>query len=139
MWNPATSANGWFAGPDNAAVDHRGNLWIATDQGKRWVQTGTADGVWLLETEGAMRGTGRMFYRGPIGAEICGPVFTPDDETLFVAVQHPAADGVKAHKDRSRASTFADPATRWPDFDPAMPPRPSVVAITRSDGGALGA
>ena len=138
LWNPATSANGWFAAPDNAAVDHRGNLWITTDQGRGWSRTGTADCVWLLETEGAMRGTGRMFFRVPLGAEMCGPVFTPDDETLFVGVQHPASDGVAAYKDRGRGSTFADPATRWPDFDPAMPPRPSVVAITKSGGGALG-
>ena len=137
-WNPATSPNGWFAGPDNAAVDHRGNLWIATDQGKGWLRTGTADGVWLLETAGALRGTGRMFFRGPVGAEICGPIFTPDDETLFVAVQHPAVSGAELYQDRGRGSTFADPATRWPDFDPAMPPRPSVVAITKSGGGALG-
>ena len=138
IWNPATSANGWFAAPDNAAVDHRGNLWISTDQGRGWSRTGTADGVWLLETEGEMRGTGRMFFRVPLGAEMCGPVFTPNDETLFVAVQHPASDGVKDYKGRGRGSTFSDPATRWPDFDPAMPPRPSVVAITKSDGGPLG-
>ena len=138
LWNPATSANGWFAAPDNAAVDHRGNLWIATDQASGWALSGTADGVWLLETEGEKRGTGRMFFRAPVGAEICGPVFTPDDETLFVAVQHPAADGVVNYEGRGRGSTFADPATRWPDFDPAMPPRPSVVAITKSDGGGLG-
>ncbi len=139
VWNSATSANGWFAAPDNAAVDHRGNLWITTDQGTNWSRSGTADGVWLLETEGELRGTGRMFFRVPLGAEMCGPVFTPDDETLFVAVQHPATDGVADYQGRGRGSTFADPATRWPDFNDGMPPRPSVVAITKSGGGALGA
>ena len=86
-WNKATSANGWFACPDNAAVDHQGRLWITTDQGSGWKRaSGTADGVWALETEGPMRGTGKYFYRVPIGAEMCGPCFTPDDRTLFVAV-----------------------------------------------------
>ena len=32
-WNPNISANGWFACPDNCAIDARNNLWISTDQG----------------------------------------------------------------------------------------------------------
>jgi secreted PhoX family phosphatase len=69
---------------------------------------------------------------------MCGPVFTPDDQTLFVAVQHVAVDGAKDYKPFGKVSSFADPATRWPDFDPKMPPRPSVVAITRNGGGRIG-
>ena len=69
---------------------------------------------------------------------MCGPKFTPDGRALFVAVQHPAADGVKKYKPLARHSTFADPATRWPDFKPDMPPRPSVVVITQQDGGVIG-
>jgi secreted PhoX family phosphatase len=139
MWNPATSENGWFACPDNCAVDHQGRLWVSTDQGKAWSKaSGSADGVWALETQGGGRGTGRMFFRVPVGAEMCGPRFTPDDKTLFVAVQHPATDGAKDYPGFGRGSTFEDPATRWPDFDPKMPPRPSVVVITKDDGGTIG-
>ncbi len=139
LWNPATSENGWFACPDNCAVDHRGRLWISTDQGSGWSRaSGTADGIWALETEGEGRGTGKMFYRVPAGAEMCGPCFSEDDATLFVAVQHVAADGMKDYPGFERESTFDDPATRWPDFDPALPPRPSVVAITRKGGGRIG-
>jgi hypothetical protein len=137
-WNPATSNNGWFASPDNCAVDPAGRLWVATDQGNSWSKSGTADGIWALETDGPLRGTGRMFFRGPIGSEICGPRFSPDGRTLFVAVQHPATDGTKAYKGFERRSTFEDPATRWPDFREGMPPRPSLVVITRDDGGAIG-
>jgi secreted PhoX family phosphatase len=139
LFNPATSTSGWFACPDNCAVDGRGRLWIATDQGTAWKKaSGTADGLWALETQGERRGTGRMFFRVPVGAEMCGPVLTPDDTTLFLAVQHPATDGVKDWATFGRASTFEDPATRWPDFDPGMPPRPSIVAVTRRGGGRIG-
>lgn len=138
-WHRDISADGWFACPDNSAVDHAGRLWVTTDQGSGWARaSGTADGVWAVETEGAARGLARMFFRVPVGAEMCGPCFTPDDETLFVAVQHPATDGVKDFKGFERNSTYEDPATRWPDFDPSMPPRPSIVAITRRGGGKIG-
>ncbi|MGF1640057.1 MAG: PhoX family phosphatase [Rhodospirillales bacterium] len=137
FWNPATTANGWFAAPDNCAIDPAGRLWVATDQGSNWAKSGTADGVWALETEGALRGTGKMFFRVPVGAEMCGPLFTPDGTTLFVAVQHPGSDGVKAFAGFERDSTFEDPATRWPDFADGMPPRPSVVAITKQGGGVI--
>ena len=139
LWNPATSENGWFSCPDNCAVDPQGRLWVTTDQGSNWKKaSGTADGVWALETEGAGRGTGRMFYRVPVGAEMCGPCFTPDGRTLFVAVQHPATDGTRDYPGFARSSTFEDPATRWPDFQDGMPPRPSLVAITKDDGGVIG-
>ncbi len=137
LWNPDTSSNGWFACPDNAAVDNRGRLWISTDQGDNWPRTGRSDGLFALETDGARRRTSKLFFRCPVGAELCGPCFTPDGETLFVAVQHPAADGSEALIGFGRASTFKDPATRWPDFDPNMPPRPSVLAITKDGGGKI--
>jgi secreted PhoX family phosphatase len=137
-WGSPTTRNGWFGSPDNCAIDGQGRLWISTDQGTSWSKTGTADGIWAMETEGPARGSGRMFYRVPVGAEMCGPQFAPDDRTLFVAVQHVAVDGAKDWAPFGRNSTYADPATRWPDFDDGMPPRPSVVAITKDDGGVIG-
>ncbi len=126
VWNPATSENGWFGSPDNCAVDPQGRLWVSTDGNPR---TGANDGIWSLATDGEARGTGRAFFRAPVGAEVCGPKFTPDGRTLFAAVQHPGeTDG----------ATFEQPGTRWPDFSDAMPPRPSVVALRRADGGPVG-
>ena len=133
-FNPATSRDGWFGMPDNIAFDHQGRLWIATD-GNSASKTGRSDGLWGLETEGEARATGKLFFRCPTGAELCGPEFTPDDETLFVAVQHPG----EADDDDPRAApaTFENPSTRWPDFKPGMPPRPAVLAITKRGGGKI--
>ncbi|MGB7243223.1 MAG: PhoX family phosphatase [Sulfitobacter sp.] len=137
QWNPDTSQNGWFGSPDNCAIDADGRLWISTDQGSNWGKTGKSDGLYGLETEGDMRGTSRLFFRCPVGGELCGPYFTADMETLFLAVQHPGTDGTKDLKGFERDSTFEDPATRWPDFDPAMPPRPSVLVVTKQGGGKI--
>jgi len=137
QWNPETSENGWFSSPDNCAFDTDGRLWISTDQGSGWGRTGKSDGLYALETEGDLRGTSKLFFRCPVGGELCGPYFTNDNETLFLAVQHPGTDGTKALKGFERASTFEDPATRWPDFDPKMPPRPSVMVVTKKGGGKI--
>jgi len=136
-FNPATTKNGWFGMPDNCVVDALGRLWVATD-GNSEKRTGRTDGVWAVETEGEARGTSKLFFRVPVGAEMCGPCITPDLETLFVAVQHPGE--TPDDKNAGAMSTFDKPVTRWPDADPGstMPPRPSVVAITRKGGGKIG-
>ena len=131
-----TTSSGWFGMPDNCTVDGEGRLWVATD-GNSPKATGRTDGVWAVDTEGDARGRSKLFYRVPVGAELCGPCFTPDDTTLFVAIQHPGDEGPD-WEPFGRVSTFADPSTRWPDFQGDMPPRPSVVIITRQGGGKIG-
>jgi secreted PhoX family phosphatase len=136
-WHPDTSQSGWFGSPDNCAYDSEGRLWISTDQGSSWGKTGKSDGLYGLETEGDQRGLSKLFFRCPVGGELCGPYFAEDDKTLFLAVQHPGTDGTKDFEGFERDSTFEDPATRWPDFDDNMPPRPSVVVVTKIDGGKI--
>ncbi len=131
-FNSATTKDGWFGMPDNSMIDSRGRLWIATD-GNSPQATGRADGVWALETEGPARGTAKHFFRCPSGAELCGPCMTPDMTTFFVAIQHPGES-----EDPKVLATFEKPSTRWPDFKPDMPPRPSIVAITKRRGGRIG-
>ncbi len=135
-FNPATTKDGWFSNPDNCAFDAMGRLWIATD-GNADDFNGRSDGLWAVETDGAKRGTSKHFFRCPAGAEMCGPCFTPDMQTLFLAVQHPAEDG-KEWKAWGRDSTFDDPSTRWPDFKPDLPPRPAIVVVTKKGGGKIG-
>lgn len=136
-WHPDTSEHGWFASPDNCAIDADGRLWIATDQGTGWIKSGKSDGLYSLETEGERRGHAKLFFRCPVGAELCGPCFADEGRVLFLAVQHPGTDGTRDYPGFARDSTFEDPATRWPDFQPGMPPRPSVLVVTRADGGKI--
>ena len=133
-FNPATTKDGWFGMPDNCAIDAEGRLWVTTD-GNMPHKTGRNDGVWAMETEGAARGTSKLFFKVPFGAEMCGPEFTPDGETFFVAVQHPGESDDE--NPNAPPATFENPATRWPDFKPDTPPRPSIVAITRKGGGRI--
>lgn len=121
--------------PDMVCLDGLGRLWIGTD-GQSEKSAGRTDGLYALETEGALRATSKLFFRCPVGAELCGPELTPDDETFFIAIQHPGEDG-EDWKAFGRPSTFDDPASRWPDFNPALPPRPSIVAITKKGGGKI--
>jgi secreted PhoX family phosphatase len=121
----APSANGWVAAPDNLAFDPKGRIWISTDGQDD--AAGFNDSLYAATTSGPGRGATRCFFTCPEGAEVCGPEFTPDGKTLFIAVQHPGA-----------GSTFDKPSTRWPDFRPDLPPRSSVIAITKNDGGEIG-
>lgn len=127
-FSSATSKDGWFGMPDNCAIDADGRLWVSTD-GNSAKKTGRADGLWAVDTEGEARATSKLFFRVPVGAEMCGPLFDPKGETVFLAVQHPGDEGL---------ATFEQPATRWPDFRDDLPVRPSVVAVTKQGGGKIG-
>jgi secreted PhoX family phosphatase len=127
QYHRATSDQGWLSCPDNCAFDSKGRIWIATDGAP--ITSGVADGLYAADTMGPGRALTRLFYQAPTGAEVCGPRFTPDERTLFLAIQHPGED---------TGSTFDRPTTRWPDFRDGAPPRPSVIAVLRKDGGPIG-
>jgi len=124
QYHPDTSANGWLACPDNCAFDNSGNIWIATDGADVY---DIADGVWAIPVAGNDRGKAKHFLRTPVGAELCGPCFTPDNTSFFCAVQHP-----------SEGDDYESPRTRWPDFDENTPPRPAVVVVTHPQGNKVG-
>jgi secreted PhoX family phosphatase len=121
------TGEGWLSCPDNCAFDAKGRIWIATDGAPS--AAGVADGLYAADTMGRGRALTRKFYQAPTGAEVCGPLFTPDNTTVFLAIQHPGEDA---------GSTFDRPSTRWPDFQDGTPPRPSVIAIVKRGGGVIG-
>lgn len=109
--------------PDNIAFDRAGNLWIATDGAEKALKRN--DGLFAVPVSGEDRGHLRQFMSTVTGSEVCGPEFTPDNSTLFLAIQHPGEGG-----------TYEKPISRWPDD--VTPPRPTVIAIRKQSGGAVG-
>lgn len=105
--------------PDNINFDRRGNLWIATD-GMPSVLPGN-DGVFAVPTAGSDRGYLRQFLSGVQGCEIASLIINRQNNTLFVAVQHPGEGG-----------TYEEPISGFPDG--GAPNRPTVVAVTKASG-----
>ncbi|PRY00928.1 PhoX family protein [Allonocardiopsis opalescens] len=115
-----------ISSPDNLAFDDSGNLWISTDGQPGSI--GVNDALHVMPVEGSDRGYLRQFLSVPVGAETCGPFITPDQKTVFVAVQHPG---------EVDEATPDNPATQFPD-GPGGQPRPSVVAAWHTGGGDIG-
>lgn len=129
--HPGTTENGWFTDPDNIGIDPSGRLWITTDGPP---DAGFNDALYAMDTEGPGRALPRLFYLPPVGSEVCSPAFTPDGTTMFISVQHP---GELRLEDGDDATSIADAGTAWPDFT-GGPARPSLVVLTREDGGIVG-
>lgn len=113
-----------IATPDNLAFDERGNVWIATDGQPATLMLN--DTLFAVPSSGSQRGNVQPFLSVPRGAEVCGPEFTPDFETLFVNVQHPGEGSAGPD----------NPQSLWPDG--VWPPLPSLVVVTKTGGGRIG-
>jgi secreted PhoX family phosphatase len=109
--------------PDNICFDNAGNLWIATDGQINTFRMN--DGVYAVALEGPERAVPKMFFSGVPGGEICGPAFTPDNQTFLCAIQHPGEGG---HPNA--------PLSSWPEG--SQPTRPAVVIVTKKNGGVIG-
>lgn len=106
-----------FNSPDGIGFDNAGRLWIQTDG--NYSNSGDFAGMGNNQMLCGDPNSGEIkrFLTGPIGCEITGLTFSPDNRTLFVGIQHPsdsfsAIDGI---------------------------PRSTVMKITREDGGVIGA
>jgi len=111
-----------ISSPDNITFDNQGNLWIATDG-----QAGTLqrnDGIYAVPVEGGDRGFLRQFLSSVVGCETASLKFNPNNDSLFVSIQHPG-----------EGSRIDNPSSLFPDG--TTPPRPSVIAAVRDESGPL--
>ena len=139
-----------FSSPDGLYFDHRGLLWIQTDDGAYTdvsncmmlaavpgqVGDGSKDvtaagGTKTIVGARATADTVRRFLVGPVECEITGIALTPDGKTMFCNVQHPGEDG-----------SLTALSSHWPDSqtNPSSTKRPrsATMVITRTDNGPIG-
>jgi secreted PhoX family phosphatase len=129
--NDESRAGRVWAAPDNLSFDKAGNLWVVTDISTSRLNTDSRytafknNGMFFVPTAGPHAGQAFQFASAPCESELTGPTFTPDESTLFLAIQHPGEiNGL-------RLSSAMEPrGSNWPHVGafPA-PPRPGVVAI----------
>lgn len=138
-----------FSSPDGLYFDHRGMLWIQTDDGAYTDVTNcmmlaavpgkvgdgkkevvAAGGTKTIVGAQATPDTVRRFLTGPVQCEITGVLVTPDGKTLMFNVQHPGEDG-----------KLTAPTSAWPGNQMGTGqkrPRSATVVVSRKDGGPIG-
>ncbi|WP_210641545.1 MULTISPECIES: PhoX family phosphatase [unclassified Pseudomonas] len=117
------NAQNMFNSPDGLGFDKAGRLWILTDGDSSNAGDFAGMGNNQMLCADPNSGEIRRFMVGPVGCEVTGISFAPDQKTLFVGIQHPGENG---------GSTF-------PEHLPNGKPRSSVMVISREDGGVIGA
>ncbi len=102
-----------------------GVLYVGTDREGRIAAI--PDALYACATD-AGRGRAVPLYGAPRGAGIGGAVLTPDGRTLLTVARRPGAEP---------GASWSRPGTTWPEFTPGLPPRSTVVALSREDGRAM--
>lgn len=121
-----------LASPDNLAFDPAGNLWVVTDittvrlnADARFTVFGN-NGMFFVPTAGPDAGVALQFASAPCEAELAGPSWPDNRETMFLSVQHPGeGSGIRG------AGVAAPRGSNWPGGRRGDPPLPAVVAIRR--------
>ncbi|MGJ3247844.1 MAG: PhoX family protein [Elainellaceae cyanobacterium] len=167
---PAAGGLG-FANPDNLEIDRNGHLWMVTDMStsahnkalpSRIDEEGNPvddvrglfgnNSIWFIPSSGDQAGKAYLFGYGPMECEVCGPFLTPDQQTLFLAAQHPGeTNGIRqemASEMRQYAMKTIDGqefmqdrevplGSNWPGKTASDFPRPGVIAVRRINGEPL--
>ncbi len=91
-----------FSSCDNLVFDSHRNLWVVTDisssslsgatSRKEYYEYHRNNAVFMIPSSGPNAGVAFRFANMPVESEGTGPYFTPDEETLFVNVQHPGEE-----------------------------------------------
>ena len=172
---PAAGGAG-FANPDNLLLDKAGNVWMVNDMSSDKLNAAIPQGrfdkegkpisqsnmrgifgnnaIWFIPISGENAGQVYMFGYGPMECETTGPFFTADEQTLFLAIQHPGEvngirkAGVGSSEDRMislrtpKGEEFMQTrrvpiGSNWPGQKQNDPPKPAVVAIRRVNNKPL--
>ncbi|MGB3756582.1 MAG: alkaline phosphatase PhoX [Rivularia sp. (in: cyanobacteria)] len=153
-----------FANPDNLLLDKGGNVWMVTDTStsklnnavtKRTDEEGKIanisglfgnNTIWYIPTSGENAGKASLFGIGPMECEATGPCLTPDEQTMFLAIQHPGeANGTRLNqasenRDYLVYTTTGEEFTQsrkvpigsnWPSKTTDAPPKPAVIYVTK--------
>jgi secreted PhoX family phosphatase len=115
-----------IACPDNLCFDSRGHLWVTndisgSDIGTPLYESFGNNALFVVPTVGEFSGQAFRIAEAPVDAELTGPCFAPDGESLFVSVQHPG------EKSRSPSQL----TSHWPDGGSSTPS--SAVMEIKSD------
>ncbi len=154
-----------FANPDNLLIDKAGNVWMVTDtstsklnnalksrtddQGKTANISGLFGNntIWYIPTSGEDAGKAFLFGIGPMECETTGPCLTPDEQTMFLSIQHPGeANGTRLNQASETReylvySTTGEEFTQtrkvpigsnWPEKNPDAAPKPAVIYVTKA-------
>ncbi|MBK8452725.1 MAG: PhoX family phosphatase [Thiofilum sp.] len=112
-----------FNSPDGIGFDKDGRLWIQTDGNYSNKKEFEGMGNNQMLCADPKTGEIRRFLTGPVACEITGLTFTHDYTSMFVGIQHPGEDLEPSHFPAGGDSK----------------PRSSIIVITRTDGGIIGA
>jgi uncharacterized protein len=130
-----------FSSPDNLVFDRLGNLWMVTDISSSALNVPTSpyayhrnNGIFMIRVGGPDAGVAFRFGSVPNEAESTGPIWSPGQDTMFLAIQHPGEET------SVKGGVYGDPATYtsyWPrgsktTGENPSEPLPSVIAIRRS-------
>lgn len=112
-----------FSCPDNLVFDSYGDLWMTSDisggslNKKDYAPFGN-NGLFYIPMSGPDAGRVLQVASAPYGAELTGPKFSPDETSLFLAVQHPGEN----------SDSLESLTSHWP-LGGTERPRPSIVEI----------